>query len=991
MKVISFFSFKGGVGRTALMVNVGAILAKKGHTVLMIDMDLFAPGLTYHKLKGGYIHPEGRGLGISDLLAAFADRDVNSDTIPFIPPRMLIREMNIPREKLLRKSGRLMMIDAGASLSKIQQNGGITGVCGELKPGGVIPTIPNVTADKDEIPEKQAYRSLAEYIREDLENFEIPPIDGEGEPQKIDYVLIDCRTGFPELLDLSLGYLSDNMVIVSGLNDQNLTGMRETLRALDCRVAPGEMSDFVKVVLSPVPAGEDESVLTGLKNANEVIKKSLRPTRYGIPEISPEIRIIHYTPILAMSDDIMVFKHPDSLYVKEVGAIADEILSGGMKIVLEDELINKVQKETFDIIGEEKLYAPPMEKTHHIQDSNPIAQLPPWHWPIRDTGKHSEILEKIMPLNKNVPGDREILLNKICWSISLTKDEKKRACEAFFRLTEEQIKEFNIILDDERRNYMTLWRNQPQHRNQLIMNYFDHQKKWGSLIAESPEKADIIFIDDPFIGQGKFLDWEELPLYWLLLGKEGFLKGRGEDRIWKCIDKALEKTDGEKYAPVAELMLDIFSTAHVIAELRENIEKKALSVSKNDVRVLFKIAEVNIEKREGNNEIGIEALRNVVGSIIAEKVDDAIFCQSVASLIIKHVNELIPLCEKVINRTISLDPKYAVPWNSLGNLYQDHLSRYEDSEAAYRKAMELDPKYAYPWNGLGNLYQDHLSRYEDSEAAYRKAMELDPEFASPWNGLGNLYRNHLSRYEDSEAAYRKAIELDSKKPLPWHYLGTLYQNHLSRYEDSETAYRKAMELDPKLAAPWIGLGNLYQSHLSRYEESEAAYRKAIELDPKEVYPWNALGILYQSHLSRYEEAKDAYQKAIEIDPEYIAPRHNDVERALVENDIEYAKERLGESEKILKTDKDKRDQLMLELALALARGDKENVKKTHEKLQEIRKLIEDPSPWDYEAMKRFIDRLSNGARNLMKAWIGDVKHESYDIEPEKAYEEYIES
>lgn len=47
MKTISFFSFKGGVGRTALLTNLGAHWATQGKVVVLMDLDLMAPGLTY--------------------------------------------------------------------------------------------------------------------------------------------------------------------------------------------------------------------------------------------------------------------------------------------------------------------------------------------------------------------------------------------------------------------------------------------------------------------------------------------------------------------------------------------------------------------------------------------------------------------------------------------------------------------------------------------------------------------------------------------------------------------------------------------------------------------------------------------------------------------------------------------------------------------------------------------------------------------------------
>lgn len=43
---IAFYSYKGGVGRTKIMVGVGALLAWKGFRVGMLDFDLDASGLT---------------------------------------------------------------------------------------------------------------------------------------------------------------------------------------------------------------------------------------------------------------------------------------------------------------------------------------------------------------------------------------------------------------------------------------------------------------------------------------------------------------------------------------------------------------------------------------------------------------------------------------------------------------------------------------------------------------------------------------------------------------------------------------------------------------------------------------------------------------------------------------------------------------------------------------------------------------------------------
>src|SRR5262249_18689815 len=44
-QIVSFYSFKGGVGRSMALANIAALLSKSGERVLVIDWDLEAPGL----------------------------------------------------------------------------------------------------------------------------------------------------------------------------------------------------------------------------------------------------------------------------------------------------------------------------------------------------------------------------------------------------------------------------------------------------------------------------------------------------------------------------------------------------------------------------------------------------------------------------------------------------------------------------------------------------------------------------------------------------------------------------------------------------------------------------------------------------------------------------------------------------------------------------------------------------------------------------------
>src|SRR5215813_12543853 len=75
-RIITFYSYKGGTGRSMALANVAWILAMNGKRVLVIDWDLEAPGL--HR----YFHPflEDKELaqceGLIDFVMQYAETAV---------------------------------------------------------------------------------------------------------------------------------------------------------------------------------------------------------------------------------------------------------------------------------------------------------------------------------------------------------------------------------------------------------------------------------------------------------------------------------------------------------------------------------------------------------------------------------------------------------------------------------------------------------------------------------------------------------------------------------------------------------------------------------------------------------------------------------------------------------------------------------------------------------------------------------------------------
>ena len=75
-RVVTFYSFKGGVGRSLALCDVAVFLARWGYEVLCVDFDLEAPGLD--KYFAPWLNSEIKP-GMLDILEAWAARQPDEE------------------------------------------------------------------------------------------------------------------------------------------------------------------------------------------------------------------------------------------------------------------------------------------------------------------------------------------------------------------------------------------------------------------------------------------------------------------------------------------------------------------------------------------------------------------------------------------------------------------------------------------------------------------------------------------------------------------------------------------------------------------------------------------------------------------------------------------------------------------------------------------------------------------------------------------------
>ena len=239
-EIITFYSYKGGTGRSMALANVACVLAQEHETdkdILLIDWDLEAPGL--HQFFHGRFYnsknekgdlPSGQ-LGLIDLFYEIRERLEKSKLQSSILDD-LFSEIDIRKYTVKIKEPSLLMMPAGNYSDgkySTRVNAFDWAVFFEKYPL-VIPR-------------------FAEHLRE-----------------KYRYVLIDSRTGYTDTSGICTSIMPEKLVTVFTPNRQSLSGVVEIIRqAINYR----KLSDDIRpMVIYPLPSR--------IENAENKLQKEWR-------------------------------------------------------------------------------------------------------------------------------------------------------------------------------------------------------------------------------------------------------------------------------------------------------------------------------------------------------------------------------------------------------------------------------------------------------------------------------------------------------------------------------------------------------------------------------------------------------------------------------------------------------------------------------------------------------------------------------------------
>lgn len=310
-KVVTFYSFKGGLGRTTSLVLTALQLVRKGKKVIVIDFDLEAPGLS------SVLVPEDNQYSKYGLVDYLVENQI-SNTLDIDEYVYTIQDKSLKGSE----GGELYVVPAS-----------------------------NINDDSTDLYLEKMGRI----------DFNTPKYNEKGNPisnlinqlnerYEPDFIFIDSRTGIHDVGGLTLTQYTDIAFLLFYGNKQNMSGLKMVLP----KVIKADVPFYL--INSPVPNSDEESrdvIEYYLENAHTLLCDIGYYTTESIPDLY-EKNAEHYPYIVNYSmpavllnsnskiKSLLDFEGDSNIYLK----LAEQIASYDEDEV--NEISSKIEKKELD-------------------------------------------------------------------------------------------------------------------------------------------------------------------------------------------------------------------------------------------------------------------------------------------------------------------------------------------------------------------------------------------------------------------------------------------------------------------------------------------------------------------------------------------------------------------------------------------------------------------------------------------------------------------
>ena len=818
--IITFYSYKGGSGRSMAVANVAWILASNGNRVLTVDWDLEAPGL--HRYFAPFLSDKDLtgSEGLIDLLIEFRDATATGyaggnddnwhESYADISAYVVSLDWDFPR------GGTLDLLPAG-------------------RQGASYSARVN-SFDWEEFYERRGGGVFLESVKEKMR-------------ADYDYVVIDSRTGVSDTSGICTVQMPDAVVVCYTLNNQSVKGSAAVAHS----IYEQRLRKSRDVAIFPVPMRVEPFEKTKLDRRREYAKEMFKLFPSHLPPQSraqfQEDTQIKYLPYYAYEEILATFGNSPGESDSTSLLAPAERLTAYLTEYLPGEPISRMEASEHLESRRQSVLALFEGKQGSADSAQLLIQSADAAWAglrqqeakvarrallrlvrVADAGEQGGDTRLLVRLSEFDEAARTVL-NNLGATPLVTIERDTDSGEAAVQLGDDLLRYWPRLQSwiQEDREFL-LWR---QKLNGVIAEWRRLNEDSGALLTGAP----------------------------LELAK-GWQASRAEDLneteivyINRCVAeeerRVREQIDREE------------------REKRHVAEKTELE---QRTEVLIKSSQISL-RRSRLGAVTVAVVTLVALAVAGWWVYQRQISREKAADLTAQGNEIAEAnadrAIEIFNEAIGVDPSYAPAYYSRGRAYLGK-ERFNEALTDFNEAIRLDAKNASAYIGRGDVYWQKRDMVR-ALADYTSAIELDPKLSDAYTKRGKVLTEQGAP-DKAVAEYDQAVKLSPKDPTPLIWRGEA--RSMSRdYDGALEDFDQALTLEAQSPKANIKRGDALQERDSPgdTEQAIAAYTRGlgqkVSYDPE---PYLNRGKAYKK-TRKFDEAKNDFDKAIMLSqdkPEY---------------------------------------------------------------------------------------------------------------------------